>query len=456
MDAAIAIVMLVPVLLAVALIIGVIRKNVSERRAGDPVDIRGAIPAIVVLLVAVLVIGSMADVAEDRGLELYDCVPASHFGSNISIDGDCAEIVTIGGEDYVRMTAVGTFSVSSGGGTREYTVGPAHMDLVLLTGQSNSVFYTSPQYYEGVSPVAPGEAFYLGTEEGSGTLAGLAKSSDITTSGIVDMVAEDGGVRVAQMYPAFMSGYVNETGHRVLVVNSGIGGRSITYWDPGQECDLWTEKVLERVQQLASDGSIVLNPAAVLWSQGEADADETEEFYYDRLQTLVERLSGDAYLYSFPKVLSVLPRHPDYAEEINPALAQTAFAEESDVFFVASKLPLYLSRPQTRDGIHYTQEAFGWLGEAFAREAASCTGLTPEVQTIVLTEKIGIVSELPDKVESYGTSGQAFQLDARWTAVEGGYAATLSGNPYGTRILEGLEATAVLSNYRELITWISQ
>lgn len=445
MDLTVTIVMLVPVILAVALIVNVVRKNITEREPGASVDITGAIPAIVVLLVAVLVIGSTADVAEDRGLELYDCVPASHFGSNISIDGGCAEMVTIGGEDYVRMTAVGTFSVTSSGGTREYTVGPAHLDLVLLTGQSNSVVYTSPQYYEGESPVAPGKAFYLGTEEGSGKLAGLATSSDISDSGIVDMVAEDGGVRVAQMYPAFMSGYVEETGHRVLVVNSGIGGMGIASWDPGEECDLWTDSVLDRVQQLASDSSIVLTPVAVLWSQGESDAYETEAYYLDRLRSLVDRLTGGDYAFSFPRVLSVLPRHPNFPEEINPALAQTVFAEESDVFFIASELPLYISSLQTRDGIHYTQEAYGWLGEAFAREAAMRTGAAPVVQTIVLAERFGIVFELPAKVEAYGTSGQAFQLNARWTAVDGAYAATLSGNPYGTRILDGLEATAILS-----------
>ena len=387
--------------------------------------------------------GAAPDAASD--FQLYDCVPVSELDNPASASG-AGEIVTIGEEDYVRMTAIGDLVLKSRSGrATTYTVGPAEMDLVLLTGQSNSVYFTSPQYVQGNSPVAPGKAFYLGTEDGSGTLAGLADQSNVWSSGIVDMVAEDGTSKVAQMYPSFMSGYVKETGHRVLVVNSGIGGRDIASWDPNAICDLWTETVLDRVQQLASDGSVVLKPAAVLWSQGESDADQTEEYYLDRLQKLVERLSGGAYAYSFPDVLSVLPRHPDYAEEINPALAQTAFAEDSDVFSIASTLPLRFSSEQTRDGIHYTQEAYGWLGEAFAREAAMRSSVPPVVQTIVLVESPGEVSDLPGTVTAYGTSGEAFGLSAEWTAEGAGYVAALSGNPFGTRILDSLTAEATMT-----------
>lgn len=70
MDLAVTIVMMIPVILAVALIINVVRKNILERQAGDPVDISGAIPAVIVLMVAVLIIGAMAYSATD--VEDYD------------------------------------------------------------------------------------------------------------------------------------------------------------------------------------------------------------------------------------------------------------------------------------------------------------------------------------------------------------------------------------------------
>ncbi len=59
MDTTVTIVMMIPVILAVALIINVIRKNLTEREAGDPVNITGVIPAVIVLVVAVMIIGSM-------------------------------------------------------------------------------------------------------------------------------------------------------------------------------------------------------------------------------------------------------------------------------------------------------------------------------------------------------------------------------------------------------------
>lgn len=70
MDIAVTIVMMIPVILAVALIVNVVRKNITERQPGDPVDITGAIPAVIVLMVAVLIIGSMAYSVTD--LEDYD------------------------------------------------------------------------------------------------------------------------------------------------------------------------------------------------------------------------------------------------------------------------------------------------------------------------------------------------------------------------------------------------
>ena len=126
MDVAITIVMLVPVLLAVALIIGVIRRNITERQAGDPVDISGAIPAVIVLMVAVLIIGALGNAAspyvfdEDSGeLTIQKSVPQLNVQPWDSYASDVKSLVikdgvTIGAGAFDSLTNLEYISIGEG------------------------------------------------------------------------------------------------------------------------------------------------------------------------------------------------------------------------------------------------------------------------------------------------------------------------------------------------------
>lgn len=438
---------IVPVVLAVAMIILIIRRNVTGRSESISRDITAAIPAIVVLMVAALLIGSFASTVDKNTYELYDCVPLSEFGSDATIDGDCAEVVTIGGEQYVRMTSLGTFTASSGSQTKDYNVVKAHMDLVLIAGQSNCYFFTAPSLYDGPTTVAPGKAFYLGSGQPTDGFAGIPReevSGSLDSSAIMDYVASDGSVNVAGMYPSFCGGYVSETGHRVLVVNTAIGGQGIDRWVPGQRCDVWMHDVLDHLKDIVSDGSVVLNPTVALWSQGEADVARSVSWYEERMVPLLQRLWGGDYGYSFENVLSVLPRHATYTNPVNPAIAQEEIASEYEHFVIASTLPVNFTSSQMRDGAHYTQEAYGWLGEAFARSAAEVLGDTPSPETLVLPVEVGAVETLPAQAGVYGTSGELYTVASRWSATSDPsvYTASYSRAPSGTVIASGLSSEA--------------
>ncbi len=58
-------VMIIPVVLAVALIIMVIRRNITERKEGQSVDIAAVIPAVIILMLACMVIAPMAESTQD-------------------------------------------------------------------------------------------------------------------------------------------------------------------------------------------------------------------------------------------------------------------------------------------------------------------------------------------------------------------------------------------------------
>lgn len=391
---------------------------------------------------------------EDVDFEYLDAVPLSRFGSPTAMSG-CCELITYNGEPWVRMTGVGIITASYGARTVDYTVGKAHLDLLLFTGQSNSYYYTDPAFYDSESPVPPGKAFYFGTPEPHGPgrrYTPLAQSSTLASSGMQDLTAPDGSVRVAGSYPAILYNYWKATGHRVLIACSGVGGASIsTFSDASGSSSLWTINVIGALLT-AAEGKADLTPVAALWSQGEADYAKTVDWYEERLALVVENFCTGAYGIGFPKVLSSLPKRPEIASPTNPAVAQEAYAAGDARFEVASSLAVYLpddvsGRTMSEvtgqpDLIHYSQKTYGWLGEALGRSAAEAEGSQPTEQTIVFAGDLGEVAELPAQVLARGTSGEGFLLDADWSEDGGAWTASLSGAPFGTIIAPGLTATA--------------
>lgn len=379
--------------------------------------------------------------------ELYDCIPSDRFGSPVeSVDGS-AELVEISGVEYVRMTDLGTFSVTVGGVPAYYGVGPAHMDLVVLSGQSNSMRFTSPAYYDGPATVAPGKVFYLGHDGDpiSDEYGGNVRESTLEGSTIWDIVKDDGSMRLAAMYPSLCGDYVEETGHRLITVSTGMGGRPITYWDgPGSRAyDLMVNALALLKEQC--EGRIEITPVAALWWQGEGDADE--EAYLEAFMTLLDRLHDGTFGYEMKEVLAMLPRSSmrPIDNMVPAALAQIAAESLDPGFHVASDLTYRADREDDmRDNVHFNQRFYGWAGEAFARGIAEAYGLEPVDETIVICEDVGAVQELPETATCYGTSGASFALSVAWEAAETGYEGTLSGNPEGTAIREGLTASAEL------------
>lgn len=448
-------ILIIPVLLIIVVIMLVIRLLSGGYEPGEGIirSIVGLVPIIVVVGAAIMMITSMANIVDpsDDEFEIYDCVPLSTFGSGATVSGDCAEIATIGGEQYVRMTDIGTFTVDTENSSKEYKVTKAKLDLVLLTGQSNSLFFTAPSFYTGESPVAPGKAFYFGTETPDDNFAGIPRSSNasaLESANIVDVTNDSGSVNIAAMYPAFCSDYVKETGHRVLVVNTGIGGQSIYQWLDGYPCDLWMHSVFDRLDEVVSEGKVELAPTVALWCQGESDSAQTVYWYKYHLEKVLDNLWDGDYGYSFKKVLSVLPRHSSRDSPTNPAIAQEQMAAQQSGFVIASSLPTHFTSAQTRDGIHYTQEVYGWLGEAYARSAASVMGYRPVTESLVLPIDTGVVASLPDTASVYGTSGRIYDVSASWTVTSDPsiYSASLSRAPSGTVLIDGLTVQAIPSN----------
>ncbi len=356
--------------------------------------------------------------------EYMDMVPLSDFGDPDEMTG-CCEVVDFMGTPYVRMTGIGEINAVHGSDVKTYMVGKAHLDLFLFTGQSNAYYYSSPDQYDEASPLPPGVAFYLGTENVSSgsegrTATALASSSTLAESTFVDITALDGSVRVAGSYPELMRGYWEATGHRMLVVNSGISAHSITsfYYDSG-ECSKWTVNVLEKTTELAED-VCELEPVAVLWSHGETDYAQTVDWYKTRLEAVAGKFYDGTYGVSFPSMISTLPKSPRVASPTNTALAQMQYDAEDPSFIIASTLPTMLPNSVSGhpgDVFHYTQQVYDWMGEAFSKAAAKTVCDASIAEKVVYCPSIGEVESLPRMVTAYSVSGAKVILPVMWDDV---------------------------------------
>lgn len=421
------------------------------------VQLREVIPVIVLVALGMLLFAAISEqwtaneeAEQDLQIEYLECRPLSDFGEVVSFSGP-AELFSYKGEDWLRTTGTGPLNILTSDGSKTYTVNPAKLGLILITGQSQSCFYTNPSYYTDRYTIDPGQVFYFGTEEPtSSTRGGAATPETMGESGIVDLVADDGTLRMSQMYPTLCQDWLKESsGKRILILNTGWGGQKIAQWDiPTGRCAAWMTNATEFMKKaIEEDGNIEVEPIAAFWSQGETNHDSTVDYYYDRLKVVVERLEDGTWGYEYPLVFTSLPRYPGY-DIINPAIAQMRLASEDGTFIIASSIAVAFgsdATDETRDGQHWTQEVYEWIGEALARALAEAEGYQTVSETIVFVKDI-VGASLPSTVTAYGTSGASYELSVTWTETEtaGTYEGELSGNPSGTAIANGLVAKAII------------
>ena len=209
---------IVPVVLAVALIIIVVRRNITERRPGEPIEIAGAIPAFVVLMVAVVFIGGMASSIapytwdeEDGELTINQDVGTG----NQKWDPLGADVKSLVITDKVKSVADGAFDTltaieylvipdtvesitpSAFGVTLADYLGHAITDLEAgeYVGAGNGTLYycdasiftfsSDGRYIMGLQPGASG-AKYLGIprDNGDRTIVGLSSSAFASNANI--------------------------------------------------------------------------------------------------------------------------------------------------------------------------------------------------------------------------------------------------------------------------------
>lgn len=193
------------------------------------------------------------------------------------------ELTTIGSQDYLHAIDVGEASITYTNGTIEtIQVGKAYLDLFLMMGQSNAA-YTQPNrtLSEPIPPI--GTSYFYGTANAPVYLYDW----DPSDCAMHDVTATDGTANVGDKIPAFCATYYNKTGHKVYWVTAGVGGQSITKFQPtnGQ---MWihTREVLENAILAIDSDYYDYSAKAYFWIQGEQDSNMTVPEYIERFKEI--------------------------------------------------------------------------------------------------------------------------------------------------------------------------
>lgn len=242
------------------------------------------------------------------------------------------------------------------------------LHVFVITGQSNAAYYISDvDEANEMSHISQNMAYFYGTST-TPMYYGINTSSatyDTTfeSYAIHDMVDSSGKYVIGGLESAFASQYVHETGNRILLINTAIGGQTIAQMQPGAVGNEYAQDVIEHAYSLIPSTEEV-KFEAILFIQGESNTSTQISDYKAAFLTMAE-----SYM-EFTACDEVVIGKVRDGTAVNPSVAQIQLCEEydwcimgtmiSDTFNVANGL-------LTNDYLHYSQAGKNLVGQQMAQ-----------------------------------------------------------------------------------------
>jgi len=183
------------------------------------------------------------------------------------------------------------------------------------------------------------------------------KRSGVTTIPIASGldISEISANSARARYPTYLDGY------KVIADTNGFSGYTIEQLSKGQSP--YTNIIANMTR---NDDTYDYYVGAIAWLQGESNYTDTQTYYYDLFETLINDFFADTktetgQTYN-PKILTYQMAYKSVDEDGVPLAHLQASEDISDVYMVC---PMYFL-PYV-DGIHPTAVGYNWLAEYFGR-----------------------------------------------------------------------------------------
>lgn len=315
----------------------------------------------VVLIVSVMVPVFLAitDSSQNIDTMYYDDYTQTYA---VTASGALEIVTNTAGVTYAHAKDLGTGTLTySNGTTKQFTVSKAPLDVFLFNGQSNIQYNTELADVGAASPVPKlGQAYYFGTSTQAYNPA--TRLTDCTIQSITDI---DGNAKIGRLETPFSAEYTKLTGHKVLTINTAVGGTSISLFQP-LDGEMYTRTVEGWDKALS-----LINPAydvtikGMVWCQGEADTYETVDWYKTKFLTMFDALKAMDNPIDYCYIDLIRPIRGLNSRTAQIELTQTysdimLATDIADTFTIANGLV-------GSDDVHYTQLGQNIIGVKIAQ-----------------------------------------------------------------------------------------
>ena len=256
------------------------------------------------------------------------------------------------------------------------------LDVLIVGGQSNT--YATSQIDAGTATPVPvsGTGYYFGTE----SAPTYASSISLADCEMRDL-NKGGSAAIGGVYPAFAAKYVEETGRKIYLIDTGLSGQTVYTFLPGSVNWQYVADVIAAgIAAIPSDYDV--NVLGYLWIQGEGDSSTVTTTYETRMIQLHEAYNDGRLVVNLPTCFIVKVRDTIESGTVcNAAPAQTYLAEHVDGFVMATTLADTFTVDNGMvgsDDLHYTQVGCNALG-ASAAETVSDYAPTTADYSLLLT-----------------------------------------------------------------------
>lgn len=335
----------------------------------------------IVGIVALVVVGALAleIVTDQTAPENLESVWS--YDDYKTIDGVTSatgslELVETSAGTLVHASDVGIGSYVVDGVETEVEVSRALLDVVLITGQSNSTYIERFVSNSEASPLPdPGTAYVWARPNGDYSY--LYKPGQAPS--MMDMVTPDGVARTGSVAPAFASEYTELTGSKMYFVAGGMSSQKVSAFDPETGISWgYMRDVLTDALRAVDEDRFVLRGACYLWIQGESDWNTAVDLYKQRFMTMHDAIMRGELGMSFGHCFISLPAQDD---SVNAYTAQRQLAAENpgtvtiatdvaDTFSVENGL-------LQSDMLHYTSQGYNMVGERLGESAGAYYAADP-------------------------------------------------------------------------------
>lgn len=333
--------------------------------------------AIIIIAAAVPFISGGEEAAPTSQITQIDTMYYDDYipcKSTLTVDSGNIEIVSFGNKTFAHANGLGEATITQDGTQNTISILKAPLDVFMIAGQSNAehgIYNRVDAEPKGML----GTTYYYGSPS---RVITYSSSYNVNNYGIYDMVGTGAYPIAANVDLPFSATYYKITGHKTLVVNTGVAGSPVLDWIPGGDCYNYAKAIFNDAINKIDTDNYDVTVKSYIWLQGEADSGTSVSTYKTRFLSMHNSLMGDDpdNVFSSTPFDGCLISKVRATNGVNSSKAELELVKAYDTIYLATDLSDSFTKANglmLGDNVHYSQLGDNLIGIALGDFAAHMT-----------------------------------------------------------------------------------